>query len=782
MKRATAFICYAWGSDERYKRLNFLRNYIEERSGKRIEVILDKHSYKDNADFDKLRERIRSYDLIILACTPDLKRIILDPDSTQNKDREVLKEYSIVKERYDEDENSVFLVIFEGTKEKSLPGLFHNRFARRFEEFQLSKGRTGKFFIQNTSKQKFNIFVGSIINTAYHNYEDKSPEYNSTHDALNKLFGLTDNTSIPDSCLVIPDLYAEIRNQTCTFVADRKGSGKSTFIHNFREMDRQFFDENYKRLIPLSAEAFNHINAYDSLISKHADDSSTVEPYLVLSLFWQVYFILHCMIIIRAEIEIHKIEEDDDRYPIFNKVTTKLLKKLGLRTGKNNRESVNDARVPRLTFMAAVEMVDDRFSSALNELRNDNLPITSFNGKFTLKGIIEEQFGEKDTKDFIMALSLCDRSIMISLDGFDTHSEDFRMATELLAKDSPEYMRRKEYEILFFRTMLEVVSQFQYQKTHDSVGDAIGEHMKFCIVLPKDRYDQIIVNDRDIFKKNFATLSWSAQELMELLTKRLECLIENIDPLKKIDKNKDIQSRMENALAFFPGLPTEISMDVNGNTVKMSLFNYVLRASFWRPRDVISNLSRIMALMLKFTDGRWVYNGESLSEENIKLSIKTNAEKIIEDEFIGEYKYVFRNLREVLKELQNLDEQMDVSEFKTILNGIYFDASFSYDLSDVNNQLRVLYQLGVIGLLYSRNIAKHQHYLHYVCFEFNEGMAPFDDFVSYKMRRSTDISIIFNPIFARRLKLNYNTKELIGNWDDSYIRNNHINKESIHRA
>ena len=780
MKKATCFFCYAWDSDERYDKLDFLRSSIEKRSNNHIDVVLDKHTYEDNADFDILRERIRSYDLVVVFCTPDFKDIISDPDSIKNKSREVLKEYRIIEEIYLADGNAVFPVILEGRKESSLLDIFSNRNARWFEEFKLSRNeRTKKLFIPNGKMNLFNTFVGKIINTTIHNNENKSEEYKNSLEALDNLFGLTDNTIIPRSCLVIPDLYRHIRAQTCMFVAGRKGSGKSTFIYNFQNMDSSYFKDHYKNIVPITAEAFQHEIAYNLLVYKHRKDKTIIDTYSLMCLFWQVYFFLHCLVIIRNEIEKHNIDIDNKRYPIFNKITKKLMRKIGLKTRGRYKDSISDSTVPKSIFMAAVEMIDDRFNSAIDEIDDGELVLTSYSGKFTLESIMKKEFGD-DITDFLKALAMCKKKIMISLDGFDTHSEDFRIATERLSPGSEEYRNRREYEVLFFRTLPEVVTKLKYQKTHDNVADALSAHIDFCIILPKDRYDFIIKNDRDSFKKNFGTLSWSAQELMELITKRLEYLIKTINPEQCFDESADYFDRLNSALKYFPGLPSTITMNVNGNRISMTLFNYILRSSFWRPRDVISNLSKIMAQMLRLTNGNWVSNDEGLSENDIKMSMRSNAEKIIEEEFIGEYKYVFRNLNEVLRELQRLDEQMEVEIFKEKLNSIRFDTMFSYDMSLVDNKMRVLYQLGVIGLLYNKKISEHQRYLNHICFEFNEGMAPFEDLLKYKILEKNDVFVIFNPIFARRLMLNYNTKELIGNWDANYVKSNHTNKDTIH--
>lgn len=263
------------------------------------------------------------------------------------------------------------------------------------------------------------------------------------------------------------------------------------------------------------------------MIAKHREDKEIIDSYSLLILFWQVYFVLHSIIIIRSDIEDHNIKENDNRFSIFDRISKKLMRKIGLITGKTNYESVINAKVPKSVFNATVEIIDYHFQKAINAIEDGELILTSFSGKFVLQEVIVKVFGDRDTESFIRALAKCKRKILISLDGFDTHSEDFHNSTEKMATNLEEYRNRNEYEELFFRTLLEVVTQLKEHQTHDKVADALGEFADFCIVLPKDRYDSIIRSDRDSFKKKFGMLSWSAQELMELVYRRLEYLIRN---------------------------------------------------------------------------------------------------------------------------------------------------------------------------------------------------------------------------------------------------------------
>ena len=437
-KIPSCFFCYAWGSEERYKKLEFLRNEVMKKTGNQIKVILDKHDYQDNQDFEELREKIRTYDLVLVFCTPDFKSIVQDKDAITNKKREVLKEYLIIEERFKDNPSSVFPIILEGTKEDALLDLFKNKNARFFEDFRIRKNKSGKLVVPENYKIQFGLFIGRIINTAIYNRDNKSVEYKNSREALDKLFTLTSITQIPDTCLIKPDIYSMILNQECFLIAGRKGSGKSTFINNFREMDREYFDEHYKKMIPIYAEAFQHEDAYHNLIEKHKRDLDIVTPYDILCLFWQVYFILQSIVTIRVEIEAHNIIESDPRYAIFNKVTNKLKEKIGLRRNRRKYQPINSDSVPKAIFQATIELIDEQFTKGLDGLSGDELIATTFVTRFNAQEIIEKLFGVKDIEKFIDALRNCQKKILLSLDGFDTHSEDFRISTEMLSHDSED--------------------------------------------------------------------------------------------------------------------------------------------------------------------------------------------------------------------------------------------------------------------------------------------------------------------------------------------------------
>lgn len=568
-------------------------------------------------------------------------------------------------------------------------------------------------------------------------------------------------------------------NQECFFIAGRKGSGKSTFINNFRNMDKEKFDSFYKQMAPIKAENFQHDDVYGTFIKKHENDCNIITPHDWLTIFWKVYFTLQSIVIIGLEVENGTIDYNDERRDIFEKVSKKLKTRLGLREGRHFRSFKGDS-VPKTLFHAVVELVDEQFDYAIERAEKKQI-IASFSARMTSDLIVERLFGKKDITSFLEALRRCKKKIIIALDGFDTHSEDFRAATVAISRNDEEFKRRDDYEKLFFRTLIEVVSDFKRYEYNDHIMSVMSSYLDFCIVLPKDRYDQIIKDDRDSFKKRFCSLSWDGYELLDLLVRRLEYLIRKIDPTISIDNKGDVFERMNNALSFFPGLPKRICFDINGNKMTMGIFNYILRYSFWRPRDVISNLSSLLAYVIEIDDDDQiiVYDDVRLSDVELKLAVKDNVSRLIQEEFIEENQNVFRNLEYVLSQFRNDQMIINAHDFRKKLASIRFDASYAYSLEDVGNKMKALYELGVIGLKYDKKVAEKHSYLHHICYVFNSGMGPFKEFVNENDGKSEDVSIIFNPILSNDFLLEFNTSELIGDWSQEYIYRSHKMKRAL---
>jgi len=206
----------------------------------------------------------------------------------------------------------------------------------------------------------------------------------------------------------------------------------------------------------------------------------------------------------------------------------------------------------------------------------------------------------------------------------------------------------------------------------------------------------------------------------------------------------------------------------------MGIFNYILRLSLWRPREVLKLFARVVDFSVSCKKS--VVNDEALR----RLLAEKGRENIIQ-EFIKEYEYAFENLSEVLHHFDHGNMVVDFEDFCKKLSNIRFITSFAYDTEkNVNNRLKILYQLGVVGLYYDEKIAESKALGHHICFVFNEGLYPLETILESKT--PTRAKIIFNPALQKTLALEYNVTELIGDYSWEYIQENHVRRESIRRV
>ena len=156
-------------------------------------------------------------------------------------------------------------------------------------------------------------------------------------------------------------------------------------------------------------------------------------------------------------------------------------------------------------------------------------------------------------------------------------------------------------------------------------------------------------------------------------------------------------------------------------------------------------------------------------------------EKIIEEEFIGEYQNVYINLYSVIHEFDNSTLIVDFNEFYDKLAKVNIETLSDDNVQTVQEKFELLYKLGVIGLYYDKDEAKKRGYGYHICFIFNEGLKPRDDVLAVDGIVNTRAKVMFNLIFLKYLGLNINTNELLCNYGEEYIESNHLLKHTIRR-
>lgn len=765
----TCYFSYSWGEDINKDVMDEIKKQIEKMSNYRISVIYDKHSFHTGDDLKKREQQIKTSDSIVVFFTPSYKEKIL----TKDKNTGVYREYPKIKKRIEKGDDNIIPILMSGDLKKSVPEefktiLYSDVSSIKDEVFPKNEGIKFSDRLDCEIKK----IVKEVIKKTEVYFWLKDNSFDSLEEEYAALFlnySAEHNTQLPRDCMIKTDAYDFIINQNGFFVIGRKGGGKTTLLESIRGYDPKLYLDKYKTANSIKAESINLAFIYDELIRVSRADFNTISMVDIIDVFWEVFLSLQCIYNIGLELEHFKINDNDDRKDVFIETVNKLRSRLG------KTDIILDDETPRKAIsILAVELIVNYWKQGIFNSINTITINASARSNFSSTEVLKNFLGNELLIEFCKAIKRCNKKILLALDGFDPHSEDFRRETSQMRENNyEEFKMRKDFESKFYRELMVTISNLKGGVADNKIL-IIFEIVDFCIIIPQDRYDEICKGvDRDIAKREICCLSWDAHDLLCMLIRRL-C---HHYKIKDFDFEDNLLEQFNNIIdKYLPNVSSSISIEINGFNKSISLYEYILRLSFWRPRDIIKNFAVIMKLSkqkIKLSQGA--------IQEILKKLLANNAEKIIEQEFIGEYKNVYINLYSVLHEFDKCDLIIDFNEFYDKLSKVNIETLSDDNLQTVQEKFELLYKLGVIGLYFDKEEAKKREYGYHICFVFNEGLKPRDDVLSVDGIVNTRAKVMFNLIFLKYLGLNVNTNDLLCNYGEEYIESNHLLKHTIRR-
>jgi hypothetical protein len=361
---------------------------------------------------------------------------------------------------------------------------------------------------------------------------------------------------------------------------------------------------------------------------------------------------------------------------------------------------------------------------------------------------------------FSEAVKNCSRNFVFALDRFDQKFEDFRRKNLKSNLPEQEAQRRINFEIVWLKGLLRAVLDFRS-------GDGyVQDKIDFCITVPQDRYLEVRQQERDDYRfRNLAThMQWSGYELAILIRKRLEQLIRKgtskVPPLERLNSmlNKDAI-----------GLPLDIEMRNGKNIVSIPLFLYILRHTFWRPRDLMFYFAAILATK------KWVAkHGQNINQALIKEIVSRKTIDIINSEFINEYQNSITNIREIIRRFSECKIIMSFSEFESLIRGLSFKVDGGLTLvNDAIQKLDLLYDIGFLGLETApsqrRSLSESRESGPKEIFVFSDGRKAYETINEERKRKS---NIVIHPIFSEYLLLDTEVDRVILLYTENYLRQN----------
>lgn len=757
------FFTYCWDDSEAVSHLmDYMKTDLEKKSQRNIRVMIDKKSLHVAENYTEFEKQINKSDSVVIFFTPNYKRIV----DSKNTERGVFREYEYILNAYRNNSISVIPIVVKGGRDKAVTSEFRQNVSADFtgKDPMIKKaGKSKGYKLNSLVRSQMKNLITDIIYETARAHRRKDYTFSNREEAYTVLFCNTDSKNkLPKGCMYKSQAYSNIMTfQGTSFLVGRKGSGKTTFFEVLEKYDTTEFDKRYKVLRPISVEDIREDNLY-SVIENYSNDSILFGDGIIIELFWEIYLYLCSIYIVCVEEENHRIR--DERQPQFHKITNKLKNIL-------NVKKLDSTDVKRAIFTESVSLWEDFIKTRVLDYATEKAFFASMDANFNVNNVLIPLFGKKDYNNLISCIEQCDRKILVVLDKFDTISDDFRRKIKQDLNSNDERViesakKRAEFDGLLYRSLITAVEKLR------SVQSGIMENVMFCVIIPQDRVDQIRMIDRDFAKREFKSLSWDAVELLEVILLRLSFLF-SVDVNINEDCVEQFQSIMKK---YLPTIPLYITIDINGTDKEIDLFQYLLRISFWRPRDIIKYFAVLYDANTKNKNRHDVIDMETL-----KGLLNSVTEEIIQDEFFSEYNKVFYNIKQLLERFEKRNVVMALDEFLNIVNNFEFEGVVFNNKYKLLEKLELLYEIGIFGLQFTSDYIREKGICHKLCFIFNEGMNPFVSCKKDISRRNKSIQIVLNPIFGKRLSLKYNTTQIIGNYGWKYLLSNHSRKMTINR-
>lgn len=753
------YFAYCWDENDR-DLMDYLKKEIESKSNGQIQVIYDRKNFHHAQNFKENEKRILKSDAVVIFFSPEYKKII----DEKNEERGVYREYDLILPLWEKGDIAVIPVVTRGTVVKAITRDFRDNIAADFSKVTpILQGKRGKKKVNPIYKTEMNNLVSDIIYETSVAHRRKDYKFSNVEEAYTVLFCNTDSKNkLPRGCMYKSEAYKNIMSEEGTsFLVGRKGSGKTTFFEVLEKFDSGEFDKRFKVLRPISVEDIREDHLF-LVLEKFYEDHKVFGKSRILELFWEIYLYLCAIYIVCIEEENHRIR--DDRRTVFHSVGNRLKKVLCV-------DKLDSDDVKRAIFTESVVLWDEFINLDILNFATEEAFLASMDANFNVDNVLQKLLSKKNYRQLVKAIEKCDKKILVALDKFDAISEDFRRDVKRNLSSGNEAKtltgeRQAEFDRLLYRSLVMTVERL---KPMDS---GIMSNVTFCIIIPQDRIDQIRMVDRDFAKRNFLSLSWDAVELLRVVLLRLSVLYGF-----EFDVEGDVVNKFEKVMKrFMPTIPLNIKIETDSGTKDIGLFQYLLRISFWRPRDII----KYMAVIYDANEKNIIKHDE-IDMETLKALLNNVTEDIIENEFFNEYDKIFFNIDKLMSAFEESNVILSVEELVNVIQHFDFEGVIFTDDNQILSKIKLLYELGVIGLKFDPKEIKLKSIGHELCFVFNEGMYPFERIQNNIIKNTVKLKIVLNPIFAKKYSFKYNTTELISAYSWEYLLANHIRKSSIDR-
>lgn len=782
MKKARCFVSYC-SSDARPENVAAIVRHLEMMAKSReynVEFLLDKNLTVGN-DLNIFMDEIESVDSIIVICTPEYKRRYQN-EGNEHTESGVFKECKLMQERIikrnnalieeKEDFSDVDFQIFplvlkvkDNCSENSVPDFLMALVREKINKIQFEiSGK--KLVISEQSKGLYNdIFLDCIVSTCIiHSKKSKYLDMDM-HEKLQKLVYNQKAEYAPtlSKKLFVNTFYFEqIKSQESYILVGRKGSGKTTTKLYFHSHNK----EKYKGVIELKIDELNLQDIYnylfhapyDSNINLKSDIQNIFTYEKVIEYIWVIYIITYSMYVVACEFKRNNSGLSPKQKREFKK-PVEYINEILLQIDGRDRWK-NGSSISSTLYSYAMSNVYKFLNDVIqNSRNNERFFVSDIQAQLSHENLISKIIGKDIINKFYRGLEECQKRILFTLDGFDVASDTFRRHS--LSSSLMEQKQKALFEIRWMSSLMELI-----QDIKGKANNPLYKLLDICFLLPKDLFMEILEYNRDKYKYNsrFCEISWTGMELAIMIRKRLEAF----DNYSLTDKEK-YQKLPEEIFDLilekgYKSIPKKVTIKTDkGREYNIDLFLYMLRYSFWRPRDLLLSLSLILKIFYGHSK-----SGLPINQETIKATIKAASISIVNSEFYNEFGTMWSEVKENISQFSGSMLLMNEENIKKIIMSNKFQIkleSEELEIQAYKEKIKFLYEIGFIGIFVDKNYKDKYQMVTKQGFVFSEGMNCLRGFFGDDFE---DCCFIINPVFIESLHLKINTEEYVGiqNWDD----------------
>jgi energy-coupling factor transporter ATP-binding protein EcfA2 len=525
----------------------------------------------------------------------------------------------------------------------------------------------------------------------------------------------------------------KVERQEVIAVVGRKGSGKSTLVDvlAIREKDR------LRGVVDIRADDFTLEYAYDKFTDEQrplrSDTDYALRRFDCLAFAWKAYLYISVILaVVRSDFASETVHTSDEDKELLTSFADRF------RAPHEFAMQSSDAA----SSSALLVYCHDTLEAFINELISRARPEEHFffhdiTRQFTEAGYLHYAIGNSVLAAVERLFDDDDRHVLFTLDGFDRAFDMFRR-DRIGRMADVELDQRAKFELDWLQTLLITVLDMRSGR---SPRANLDRALEFCFMIPEDRFLEIERRDRDSYRYQgrYHSLSWSGIELALLLRKRLQGL-----KLMSRRKFPTVRESLEYVLRTeYDHIPSDVAVPHNGRAYRMPLFMYVLRHTFWRPRDVLVYYAGILGMAEDLKR-----RGYEVSFEDIRKSVSQTTIPVVRSEFINEFASTLLNIREIISAFIEKDQILSYAQVHETIGPLEFNwASTTASSPSLAEKIRFLYQVGFLGINASK---EDRDRLRFATFYFNEGLTVFR---GDRVPNLARYEFVIHPIFCEFLEL-----------------------------